>query len=467
MPDYDYGELLVPFIVVWLAVRCEHLPAPTTRISLLAIASLLLSIAVWLVAYQASSNIGEQLMIPAILWSAVWSALGLPIAMRLAVPIACLYFAIPLWEFLVPILQSVAVRVTETILGVVGIPVHIEGFVVSIPEGTFKIAEGCAGRRYFVVCVTIAALLAGTTRMRPLRAAAFLIVAAALSIVTNWLRILTVIYAGHVTNMQSYLVRVEHLSFGWALFAVLMVVVCLIGSRFAQSGTLPPVHSEQRRGAAAMRELLMRPSMPIVLSILLIPFLAVMYSQNVLASTAASHGDRTVLLRLPMDVSGWSGPRSPGEEWQPRYPGAAAVQRGSYAGAAGDVEVFLAEYARSLRGRKLVSYVNTLFPADWMVLHRQDLRIGTANAAGPKVELLRLETPLGERWVLTYLYRVGGFDTRSATLAQITDGVLAWGGLHRSRIAAVASRCRPSCDAATARVRSFWSLARPQLLAQP
>ena len=51
MPDYDYGQLLVPFIVVWIAARCEYLPRPATGVSPFATAALLASIAVWLVAY--------------------------------------------------------------------------------------------------------------------------------------------------------------------------------------------------------------------------------------------------------------------------------------------------------------------------------------------------------------------------------------------------------------------------------
>lgn len=120
MPDYDQAELLVPFILCWIAARGAHLPGPSKRISPLAIAALFASLVIWLVAYQAESNIGEQLMTPVILWTAIWTAFGLPIASRFAVPVACLYFAIPLWEFLVPVLQSVAVHVTETLLGVIG-----------------------------------------------------------------------------------------------------------------------------------------------------------------------------------------------------------------------------------------------------------------------------------------------------------------------------------------------------------
>ncbi|MGH8218577.1 MAG: exosortase [Steroidobacteraceae bacterium] len=467
MPDYDYAELLVPFIVGWLAARCARLPKPTARMSPFALAALLAAFCVWLVAYQASSNIGEQLMVPAILLTALWTAFGLPIAKRMAVPVACLYFAIPLWEFLVPVLQSAGVWVAETVLGLVGVPVHIAGNLVSIPEGTFQIAEACAGRRYFVVCVTIAALLAGTSRMRPLRAISFMVLAGALAIVMNWIRILTVLYAGHITNMQSYLVRVEHVSFGWALFAVLMVIVCLIGSRLARSGTLPPTATEPSRGAAGVRELLMRPAVPITALVLLIPVLAIMYSRYELGSGAASQSDEAATVILPGRARGWLGPHAPRSGWRPRYQGAAATQRAGYQSAAGEVEVFIAQYGHEQPGAKLVSSANDLFPTDWIVLNEGVLAGGAGRGANDYARLLRLATPLGAQWEISYLYRVDGFVTRSAAAAQIARGVLGWTGPIRSRIAAVASRCRPSCEVAERRLEEFWSTAGPQLLGEP
>ena len=464
MPEYDSGQLLVPFIICWIAVRSCDLPRPTSRISPFAIAALVVCVVLWLVAYKASSNIGEQLLMPPILGCAAWAAFGWPIAMRLAVPLACLYFAIPLWEFLVPILQGMAVRVTETVLGVTGIPVHIDGVLVNIPEGTFKIAEGCAGRRYFVVCLTVAALLAGISRMRPVRAILFLGIAAALAIVMNWIRILTVIYIGHVTNMQSYLVRVEHLSFGWALFAVLMIIVCLVGSRLARSGVLPTVAGEQGPKVAGGRVLLLRPAVPFTFLFLLMPLLAVAYSRSEGHSADTALRETAASLTLPEGSGGWSGPRSPAEGWQPVYRGAAALGRGSYRDAAGDViEVFTAEYRGEERGAKVVGYANILFPTDWMVLRRGAFG-RAAGREGARANLLWLETPAGERWLVSSVYSVDGFRTGSDAVEQIAYGILGWGNHTRSRIVAVASRCRPSCDYAKARLERFWNTTGPRLL---
>lgn len=464
MPEYSYSLLLVPFIVFWIAARSVDLPPPTTRTSPLAAATLLVTLAGWLIAYQASSSIGEQLLIPVILWSAVWIAFGLPIAHRLAVPLACLYFAIPVWEFLVPFLQSASVWVSQTVLGFVGIPVHISGDLVSIPEGTFRIEEACAGRRYFIVGLTIAAVFAGTIRMRPLRVMLFMPIAAALSIIANWIRILIVIYAGHITDMTSYLVVKEHLTLGWFIFALNIVVVCLIGERIARSGTLPPLKPDARDNQSSAIAFLRRPAVPATVLILLVPALAIAYSDHELAPGPPTSRHAAVQ-RLPMEDAFWTGPGLATQAWRPKYLGADAFARASYASPLGNVDVFVADYLREKRGAKLVSGDNALFPSNWMVLGRGEISGGERSRLAAQPRLIRAETPAGERWMITYLYRVGRVVTANAILEQLAYGVLAWGGPTPARIAVVATRCRSSCSEARQRLERFWNTAGTSLLA--
>ena len=61
-------------------------------------------------------------------------------------------------------------------------------------------------------------------------------------LVANWLRVASLIVIGHVTHMQHYLIRVDHLYYGWALFMLTMVPVFLLArrleSRDAATGTV-------------------------------------------------------------------------------------------------------------------------------------------------------------------------------------------------------------------------------------
>jgi len=455
MADYQHGGLLALFLLVWVYQRASQVPCYTPHASPLAAVLLLGALLAWLVAYRAASSIGQQIMIPPILWLAVWMSCGIVAARLVAAPILCLYFAIPVWEVLLPTLQHLTVGVAETVLGWLGVPVAINGPLVTIPEGTFEIAEGCAGKRYLIVALTVAAVFAGTVRLRPRRALAFLAITAALALVLNWLRVMIVIYAGHLTDMQSYFVAREHLSLGWALFAVLVAIVCLIGWRLAPAsprGVAPPA-AEAARAASFPRS-----GLAATLLLLCLPLAAQLYARYALARP----GNPTVL-HLP-ELAGWRGPRVPDPAWAPHCIGASSQTHAAYEGAAGAVQVFVAEYLEQRAGAKLISYENTLTDPAWLQLRAEALDPAGRTAGSAAAAALWMVTPDGQPWIVSYVYQVDRVVTASPVLAQLAYGTLSWGGVRPSRLVAIAAPCPGSCDETQRTLSLFWSTVGERLL---
>ena len=87
------------------------------------------------------------------------------------------------------------------------------------------------------------------TRHARARASSWWCSARCFALVTNWLRISIIVVAGHLTNMQHYLVSGEHYSFGWGMFAVAMAVFFLIVRRWPAE---PPADRSARRLPARM-----------------------------------------------------------------------------------------------------------------------------------------------------------------------------------------------------------------------
>ena len=71
---------------------------------------------------------------------------------------AYLVFLLPMWGALTTALQSLSVTSVEFIMGYTGIPTFVEAPYVSIPAGTFEIANGCSGLRYLIVSLAISTL---------------------------------------------------------------------------------------------------------------------------------------------------------------------------------------------------------------------------------------------------------------------------------------------------------------------
>src|SRR5262249_57048531 len=130
-----------------------------------------------------NSALAQQLLIPPVMWLVVCAVCGHAIALRMAAPLAWLYFAIPVWEYLVPLLQLMTVSVTEVFLRLLHIPAVIDGFHVTLPTGSFQVAEGCSGRRYFVMTLTVTSLAGAIARLPWRRFALLMACAIALALI--------------------------------------------------------------------------------------------------------------------------------------------------------------------------------------------------------------------------------------------------------------------------------------------
>ena len=421
VPDYSHGLLLAPVIVAWPFFIRRELAGYTPTPQPWALPLLAAALLCWLIALKGNSALGQQLLVPPVLWLVLCAVCGLPIALRMAAPLAWLYFAIPVWEYLVPLLQLMTVAVTEAFLRLLHIPAVIDGFHVTLPTGSFQVAEGCSGRRYFVMTLTVASL-AGVIARLPLRRFVLLMVSSiVLALVANWLRVLIIILAGHLTHMQHYWVAVEHASLGWIIFAVLVVGLGLLVRRLSSptdsiaSAAVPAMTP----ASAASNVGVWKSAAPAAVILLL---LATLFLRSLDAAPTSSPrlGD------WPVVASHWQGPLPARSGWAPHYVGATEEARAAYRSGAATVEVYVNFYARQAPGAELIFYQNTVMP------------------------------PAGQRWVVERQYRVGGHVTQREPVAQLLYGVRSLTRPVPSGVLAFAARCDDGdCDAASRALADF------------
>ena len=132
----------------------------------------------WLVAFKASVILGQQALAPLILWASIWSCCGTQTAHRFAAPIGYLCFAVPIWDAVAPALPTMTIAACQTALAWFHVPSVIHGSVVRVPEGSFRIAEECSGKRYFVSALALASIFAAIAPLRGARAVESVAIAA-------------------------------------------------------------------------------------------------------------------------------------------------------------------------------------------------------------------------------------------------------------------------------------------------
>jgi exosortase A len=253
-PSYSHGWLIfaISAWLVWREAQAGRLA--DGRPSILGVVALLGLGAAWLLAMAGSIGIVQWLLLPALLFAAAFALYGWTALRRLWFPLGFTLFAIPMWNWLGPLLQDITVDVVGQALMVLRIPALLDGHRVHLPAGSFEIVEGCSGMHFFLVSGTLACLYGWLWYRRPMRTLALLGIALAVAMVANWLRVFFVIYAGHKTGMQHFLVQVDHYYFGWVMYMVMMAPVFFLARRLEPQeadADAAPLHAAADHAAAA------------------------------------------------------------------------------------------------------------------------------------------------------------------------------------------------------------------------
>lgn len=455
---YQHGYLIVA-LALWLLFRSRQRvvalaggPSPPL-IALAAAGSLC-----WLVAFRAGLQVVHVLLWPMILWAAMTGVLGLRAGKVLLAPVAYLYFALPVWDALIPLLQHATVIANQALGALVGVPMLIEGTYVHIPEGSFEIAGGCSGLNYFIVGIAIAALLGEINQDGTRRRLLLLALGGGLAIISNWIRVFIIIYAGHVSDMTHYLVRVDHYNFGWVLYAFVLAAFFLIARRLPESESgRAPVRAQ---GA---------PKQPRLIAIAA-TFMGL--ASGWLVSGAASLGGAESDARLQqtgiLDVDAslfdrWQPAPAMGD-WVPVFPGADAESLVDYWRDEQRITVYTATYLRQAQGRELIGHDSRVEGAGVGKL----ARVGTRAAAGlhgVRVAEAEWRNEAGSRALLWWTYRIGSRDFTNGLPSQLWYGLASLWSEPVSAIVALRADCRPDCARARESLQQFADDALPEMLA--
>jgi exosortase A len=434
---YTHGYAIV-LITLWLLWRNR---AGWTRVpaapSLTAFVALLAVSLAWLVAFRAGLQVVHQGLLPIIVFLVVAACYGLRATWQHAFAFGYFYFAVPVWDALIPPLQAASVFATRLLLRMVGIPVYFSGNTFTMPAGSLEIAGGCSGLHFFIVAFAIALLygeLNGDSRRTRVKLVAF---ALGLALVTNWLRIFIIAVAGHLTDMQHPLVSEDHYTFGWMMFAGAMVVFFLVVRRW-------PVQDAQASPEAddmTATRVVAWPGVALALAGLLIGPGWLLLDEN-----RASAGDAAEV--LPESVPGWSAETSMPVDWRPVFVGADVQQGRRYVRAsATTVDAFAALYLSQQQGKELLGYDNSPAGEGW--------NIRAQGAAGRWSETVAVDDT-GNTWLLWHGYRIDGQWQRPGVSLQLNYGLRSLWSAPLSTVIALRTPCASDdCSAARVTLGSF------------
>ncbi len=423
---FVHGFLVFPLSAYIIWKERGRLAGIVLRPSWSGLVALVVSVAAWIVSHVGSLQIGEHFALVAMLSSTLWFLLGDSFVQAFRFPLLYAFFAVPFGEFLVPSLMLWTAHFVVAALTLTGVPVYLEGFFFSLPNGDFEVVEACSGIRYLIVTVVLGVFFAYEQFTTFRRGALFVLAAAAVIIMANGIRAYLVVYLAHLWDMR-YFTGVDHLWFGSAVFALFILVTFWFGMRYADKD--PAALAVSDRAPIGIRWRMLLPATGGALTLLAVgPLLA--------ANAQPADNLSFPSTALPAAAPGWSASATATQDFAPLFDADARLA-GGYRAADSRVDLHVIFNGTQAKGGELVRHGNAVFDAErW---RQFDLPRRTYHASGDsrwRVNELSLADYTGQRLLLWHWYDVGGQVTASDTIAILLHTIQKVAG-HRDGEAAV------------------------------
>lgn len=369
---------VVPPIVAWLIWRQRGMLASLQpRPSALALVPMVGAVLLWWLGDLVNVAAATQFALAVMLVSSVPLVLGWQVALAMAFPLAFLFFAVPIGEFMTPMLMHWTAEVLVASLRLSGIPVYQEGQHLVIPSGHWAVVEACSGVRYLMATFMVGSLFAYLNYQSSRKRLIFVAISLVLPVLANWVRAYVIVMLGHLSD-NKIATGVDHLVYGWVFFGIVILALFFIGARWADPDDADGQEAEANRRAAMRSDgpvAAWRPAIVAVfgLAVLVLPSLEVSRGGGSGASAA-------VQLKLPDALGPWQAlpPADPG--WEPLFQNAAAKLTRAYRGPGGDVLVHIEYFRNQQTGAKLVTSTNRFFSGQrWLVASEGSAEAATAG----------------------------------------------------------------------------------------
>ncbi len=176
----------------------------------------------WLLLQQ----VATVAMIPGI----VWAILGTAVFRAFLFPLGFLFFMLPIGTSLEPPLQDLT---TSFILGglqLVGVPVHRDGYLLTIPSGLWEVAPDCAGLRYVLPGLALGYMFTAVSYRHWTRRLAFLGFCVASLILANGVRAYGIILADHLGLVRG----ADHRLFSYTIYGITIPLLFWLGLQWKE-----------------------------------------------------------------------------------------------------------------------------------------------------------------------------------------------------------------------------------------
>jgi exosortase A len=386
----------------------------------------------WLMGDAAGVALARQLGLVMMLQGAVVTLLGPQVARGLLFPLCYAIFLVPFGEGLEEPLQAVTVEMVMPLLHLAGVPAHVDGVLITIPNGWFEVAEACSGAKFVIAMIAYGTLVANVCYVSWGRRAAFMAMALIVPVLANGVRAFGTIYAAHLTSVEQA-TGYDHIVYGWVFFGLVMAAVLAIGWKWFDRDPRARWFNPAELQAMPRHRIDLWVGATLVLGVA-----AVFPSWS--AAIAGRAAPIPGQIDLPI-VPGWQrAPVSTHAPWAPSYPAADHFLFGRYTNGPDAVDLSIAVFASQHEGKEVVSFGTGVLREDdvWVRVEDQP-RIADGS-------VMRITRGPVERIVATW-YVVGDVVTANEKRVKLeTLKARLLGGTQRAAAIHLSAEVLPGAD---------------------
>lgn len=381
----------------WHLLDCNN-----QKYDFLAVVAIIALIILWSFGYAANIQLFVHVATFLILPVLIWFCIGRSNALKLWFPLTFPVFAVPFGSELIAPFQTITADIAVYLLNLSGIPTFQSGLYIDVPNGKFEVAEACAGVRFFVASLCFGYFYAYVSYQKLYKRILFVIFSALFPILANGLRVFGTIVIGEKIGMQ-YAAGADHLIYGWAFFAVVLLLLIWVGSYWQDTSPKASQKDEYPSRRIAVPSLVLLPLLAIILWKAVIdqaspaPFISI---------------DNTAVALRQIDSRA---------NWKPQFFGAAETLHGRIINT--DLDLFIAAYSVDSEESELISFNNRFYSQDvWTIAKEKTVTLTHAeNTISAK--LLDLRSASGQHRAVVYWYKLPGYSGASVLQVKLRQAL--------------------------------------------
>jgi len=230
---YSYCFLIPPlfFYLVWIRRRATAKLVPSPNFwGLPVLGGLAL---IWILGNLGDVRVVQEFAIVAMLIALVWTLLGNDVVRALQFPLLFLFFAVPFGVSLIRPLQNFTAWFVIHALNASNVPALLENHTLSLPSGTWTVAEACSGIRFLLSSVVLGAVFASLAYRSRKRQLAFMVASVIAPVVGNGLRAYSIVLLAYLTH-NRLAAGVDHIVYGTFFSVFTELVLISVGLRWRQ-----------------------------------------------------------------------------------------------------------------------------------------------------------------------------------------------------------------------------------------